>query len=144
MTEYLLPLLGGILIGLGSLLAMAGSGKVPGISGVTAKILRPSPGDAAWRVIFLIGLVSGAGLMFALGVGHTGFTLPACRNLIVVGIAGLLVGFGARVGGGCTSGHGVCGMGSAARDGIVYTIVFMVAAAVIVFLWRLLVEGRLS
>ncbi|MEM7386715.1 MAG: YeeE/YedE thiosulfate transporter family protein [Verrucomicrobiota bacterium] len=142
MSVYAGPLFGGILIGLGSLLAMAASGKIPGISGVTAKILRPPPGDVAWRVVFLIGLIAGAGLMLALGIGHTEFSLPGGRDLTAVGIAGLLVGFGTRVGGGCTSGHGVCGMGSAARDGLVYTLVFMAAAASVVFLWRLLGEGR--
>lgn len=142
MNAYLSPLLGGVLIGLGSLLAMAASGKIPGISGVVAKTLRPTPGDTAWRAVFLIGLVAGAGLLFALGLGHTGFYLPSGRGLAVVGIAGWLVGFGARVGGGCTSGHGVCGMGSGARDAIVYTLIFMAAAAVVVLLWRLLIEGR--
>ncbi len=142
MNAYLSPLLGGLLIGLGSLLAMAASGKIPGISGVVAKTLRPTPGDTAWRAVFLIGLVAGAGLLFALGLGHTGFNLPGGRGLAVVGIAGWLVGFGARVGGGCTSGHGVCGMGSGARDAIVYTLIFMAAAAVVVLLWRLLIEGR--
>lgn len=141
MNEYLEPLIGGILIGLGSLLAMAASGKIPGISGIVARILRWSEGDTAWPGVFLVGLVGGAAIAFALNLGHSGFTIPGGRNLTVYAIAGLLVGFGARVGGGCTSGHGICGMGSAAKDGTLYTIVFMAAAAITVFAWNLIAQG---
>lgn len=135
------PALGGVLIGLGSLLAMAASGKVPGISGVVARVLRPTKGDTAWRVIFLLGLIAGAGLCFVLGVGWQAFSLPAGRSLPVLAVAGLLVGFGTRMGGGCTSGHGVCGIGSAARDGIIYTVIFMVAGILTVFIWNLIMKG---
>ncbi|MDP4626219.1 MAG: YeeE/YedE thiosulfate transporter family protein [Akkermansiaceae bacterium] len=141
MMEYLGAMIGGILIGLGSLLAMMGSGKVPGISGVAGKILRWNQGDTAWRVIFLIGLIAGAGLALALGLGWQGYSLPLGRSLVVYAIAGLLVGFGTRMGGGCTSGHGVCGMGSGARDAMVYTAVFMAAAIITVFVWNLIAGG---
>lgn len=139
--EYLGSILGGILIGLGSLLAMVGSGKVPGISGVVGRILRRKQGDTGWRVIFLVGLVGGAGLALAMGLGWQGYALPEGRALGVYGIAGLLVGFGTRLGGGCTSGHGVCGMGAGARDGMIYTMVFMAAAILTVFFWNLIAGG---
>ena len=141
MNDYLIPFLGGILIGLGSLLAMAVSGKIPGISGITARLLRPKPGDTLWRAVFLIGLIGGSALSFALNLGWEGFQIPAGRNLTVYAIAGLLVGIGTRVGGGCTSGHGVCGIGSGAKDGVVYTLVFMAAAALTVAVWNLLLNG---
>jgi uncharacterized protein len=141
MNAYLQPLLGGVLIGLGSLLALAVTGKVPGISGIVARLIRPTTGDVAWRFLFLVGLVAGAGVLLASGVGWVDFTLPHGRGMLVVAIAGLLVGFGTRMGGGCTSGHGVCGMGSLAKDSIVYTIVFMAAAAVTVFVWNLINGG---
>lgn len=141
MNESLEPLLCGVLIGLGSLLTMAASGKVPGISGIVARILHWNAGDAAWRVVFLVGLIGGAALAFALNPGSSGFTVPGSRGLAVYAVAGLLVGFGSRVGGGCTSGHGVCGIGSGARDDIIYTIVFMATAALTVFVWNLTAQG---
>jgi uncharacterized membrane protein YedE/YeeE len=139
--NYLEPLLGGILIGLGSLLAMAASGKVPGISGITARILRGHRGDTAWRILFLVGLISGAGLVFLTKIGWQEYAIPGGRNLVVIAVAGFLVGLGTRVGGGCTSGHGVCGIGSGARDGLVYTLVFMAAGAATVLIWNM-VNGR--
>ena len=141
MTAFLEPLVGGVLIGLGSLLAMLGSGKIPGISGVAGRILRRNPGDTAWRVVFLVSLICGAGIALFLGVGWQKFSVPAGRSLAVFAIAGLLVGFGTRMGGGCTSGHGVCGMGSGARDAMLYTAVFMATAIITVFLWNLLAGG---
>lgn len=141
MNDYFAPLIGGILIGLGSLLAMAVSGKIPGISGITARILRAHRGDTIWRVVFLIGLIGGAALTFALNLGWDDFTVPGKRSLFIYAIAGLVVGFGTRMGGGCTSGHGVCGMGSGAKDGMLYTVVFMSTAAITVYIWNLVMKG---
>jgi uncharacterized membrane protein YedE/YeeE len=129
-----------ILIGLGSLLTMAASGEVPGISGITARILRCHSGDTAWRILFLVGLIGGAGVAFLSGIGWQDFSIPGGRNLVVMAVAGFLVGLGTRVGGGCTSGHGG-GIGSGARDGLVYTLVFMVAGAATVLVWNF-VNGR--
>lgn len=129
---------GGLLIGLGSILALAATGKVPGISGVVARLLKPAPGDIAWRALFLIGLIAGAAITFSAYPASTLFRLPEGRTLPVYAIAGLIVGFGTRLGGGCTSGHGVCGCGSGARDSMVATITFMIAGAATVFLWNLI------
>lgn len=124
-------LAGGALIGLATGLALLLNGKIAGISGVVGRILRPAPGDTLWRVFFLVGLVVGGALTFAL--------YPASANLDFSGaglpamvVAGLLVGFGTRLGGGCTSGHGVCGISRGSSGGIVATIVFMAAAGVVV------------
>ena len=141
MQTFLEPLVGGVLIGLGSLLAMLGSGKIPGISGIAGRVLRHNPGDTAWRILFLVALVCGAGIALFLGLGWQGFTVPAGRSLAVFALAGLLVGFGTRMGGGCTSGHGVCGMGSGARDAMVYTAAFMVTAIITAFLWNMITGG---
>lgn len=141
MENYLGAIIGGLLIGLGSLLAMLGSGKVPGISGIAGRILRCNAGDTLWRVVFMVALVVGAGLALALGLGWQGYSVPHGRTLLVYGIAGLLVGFGTRMGGGCTSGHGVCGMGSGARDAMIYTAAFMLTAIITVFLWNLFTGG---
>ena len=139
--NYIEPLIGGVLIGLGSLLAMAASGKIPGISGVVAKVIRPKSGDVGWRVLFLIGLIAGAGLIVLMNVGWQGYALPDGRRIAVFAVAGLLVGFGTRMGGGCTSGHGVCGMGAGAKDALVYTLIFMVAGIATVAAWNLVTLG---
>jgi uncharacterized membrane protein YedE/YeeE len=142
MSEYGWPLLGGILIGLGSLLAAAATGKIPGISGVVAKAFQFRSGDTLWRWVFLLGLVAGAGLAFQ-GVESASVFRPVAST-IWYAVAGLLVGFGSRLGGGCTSGHGVCGMGLGARDSIVATCTFMAVAIATVYVLRHLVGVSLS
>ena len=136
MNHYTLlnPLIGGILIGLASLLATVLSGKVPGISGVFGRLLVPATPDKTWRVVFLLGLIGGAALSFALWQSAALFR--PMRPLGVMAIAGLLVGFGTRLGGGCTSGHGVCGVGMGAKDSIAATFIFMAAAMVTVFIYH--------
>ena len=141
MNEILEPFAGGILIGLGSLLAMAASEKVPGISGIVARVIQAKSGDTAWRGVFLLGLIGGAALAFAMNLGPGEFSVPEGRSLTVYGLAGLLVGFGSRVGGGCTSGHGVCGMGSGAKDELLYTVIFMAPAALAVLAWNITTGG---
>jgi len=95
------------------------------------------PGDTLWRLLFILGLIAGG--MIAFWVFAPSFT--AIAPLWMMGVAGFLVGIGTRVGGGCTSGHGVCGIGMGARDSIVATIIFMVAGMVTVFITRHLIGG---
>jgi uncharacterized membrane protein YedE/YeeE len=136
MDHYTLfnPLIGGILIGLASLLATVLSGKIPGISGVFGRILVPATPDKTWRVVFLLGLIGGAALSFALWQSAALFR--PMRPLVVMVIAGLLVGFGTRLGGGCTSGHGVCGVGMGAKDSIAATLIFMAAGITTVLIYH--------
>jgi uncharacterized membrane protein YedE/YeeE len=149
MDHYTLlnPLIGGILIGLASLLATVLSGKIPGISGVFGRLLVPATPDPpsvaaatsgvagkTWRAVFLLGLIGGAALSFALWQSAALFR--PMRPLGVMAAAGLLVGFGTRLGGGCTSGHGVCGVGMGAKDSIAATLIFMAAAMVTVFIYN--------
>src|SRR5450755_4127770 len=108
------PVIGGILIGFASLLATVLSGKIPGISGVFGRLLVPATPDRTWRVVFLLGLIGGAALSFALWQSAS-FFRPV-RRLGVMAVAALLVGFGPWRGGGCTSGHGVWGVGMGAKD----------------------------
>src|SRR5687768_4082234 len=121
--EFFNALIGGILIGLASLIASGATGKIPGISGVFSKLFFFKPGDILWRGLYLLGLVAGVALVFHLlhPAYHPVGSLP------VIAVAGVLVGFGTRLGGGCTSGHGVCGMGLGAKDSIVATLTFMSA-----------------
>ena len=130
-TSWINGLGGGALLGAASLLAAAVSGKIPGISGIFEKALFPR-GDATWRWLFLAGLVLGATLTFQLS-DHAISHSPV-SPLWIHAVAGLLVGFGTRLGGGCTSGHGICGVGLGARDSLVATLVFMAAAMVTVYL----------
>ncbi len=136
--SYSNGLIGGCLIGLGSLLAMIASGKVPGVSGVFGRLLRPATKDKGWRIMFLLGLIAGAFLLFHFNTDAARFVVPAGRSSIwIFAIAGIVVGFGTRLGGGCTSGHGVCGMGMGVRDSIIATLVFMAAGFVTVYLFKL-------
>ena len=139
MSDYTLwhALIGGILIGLASLLATMLSGKIPGISGVFGRLLVPATPDKKWRFLFLLGLIGGAALSFLLWDSAAAFR--PLRPVAIMGVAGLLVGFGTRLGGGCTSGHGVCGVGTGAKDSIVATFIFVVAGIVTVFVYNRLV-----
>jgi uncharacterized protein len=136
MDHYTLwhALIGGILIGFASLLATALSGKIPGISGVFGRLLIPATPDKKWRSLFLLGLIGGAALSFLLW-GSAALFRPM-RPLAVMSVAGLIVGFGTRLGGGCTSGHGVCGVGTGAKDSIAATLIFVAFAMVTVLIYN--------
>jgi hypothetical protein len=127
-------LAGGVLIGLGSLLAFVTSGVIPGISGLFSRILRPWTAGSAWRLVFFVGRLAGAGLLF-LTVDSASAYRPG-SSLAGVAVAGLLVGFGTRLGGGCTSGHGVCGIGLGSRTSLVATVLFMASGIATVWLFR--------
>jgi hypothetical protein len=131
--SYYQALIGGVLIGLASLIATVLSGKVPGISGVFGRLLVPATPDKTWRVVFLLGLIGGAGLSFSFWDSAALFR--PLRPLWVMALAGLLVGFGTRVGGGCTSGHGVCGVGTAQKDSIAATFIFVALGMITVFVY---------
>src|SRR4029453_17897999 len=136
MQHYTLwhALIGGILIGLASLLATVLSGKIPGITGVFGRLLVSATPDKKWRFLFLLGLIGGAALSFLLWDSAALFR--PMRPLAVMGVAGLLVGFGTRLGGGCTSGHGVCGVGTGAKDSISATLIFVVGAMMTVLIYN--------
>ena len=134
------PLVGGALIGLGSLLALLATGKVPGISGMLSRLLRPTTGDTAWRVIFILGLVAGAFITFRT-VSSAAVFRPS-GSLALMAVAGLLVGFGTRIGGGCTSGYGVCGIGMGSKSAFIATLVFIAGGVATV--WVVNHSGLLS
>ena len=136
MDHYTLlnPVIGGILIGLASLLATVLSGKIPGISGVFGRLLVPATPDKTWRAVFLLGLIGGAALSFSLWQSAALFR--PMRPLVIMAIAGLLVGFGTRLSGGCTSGHGVCGVGMGAKNSIAATLVFVAVGMATVLIYH--------
>ena len=127
--------IGGGLIGLSSAFLLVLSGRVAGFSGIVAGLLPPEKGEAAWRLWFLGGLIVGAGL-YRIGTGEGVETLVFDATMLVIIIGGLLTGAGTRVGGGCTSGHGVCGIGRASPRSIVATLTFITAGAVVVYINR--------
>ena len=127
-------LMGGLLIGLAVTLMMLLNGRIAGISSIVSGLLTPKSGDTGWRAAFVVGLLLGA-LAFILAVGGpTQVDVLASPPAILIG--GLLVGFGTRMGSGCTSGHGLCGTARFSRRSIVATAVFFGVAMVTVFLAR--------
>lgn len=128
-SQWLLSLGGGMLAGLSALILMLFNGRVAGISGILAGALQQR---TPWQVLFLLGLGAGAWLALTLGWA----SMPAFTTLPgwpVVLLAGLLVGVGTRLGNGCTSGHGICGMGRLSLRSIVATLTFMAAGFITVF-----------
>lgn len=124
-------LIGGILLGISATMLLLVNGKIAGISGILNGIMSPEKGDWSWRLLFALGMVAG-GLISVLALG---VAVPSTANLSVgmVLAAGFLVGIGTRLGNGCTSGHGICGIGRLSKRSIVATCVFMVVAGLTVF-----------
>ena len=134
-------LLGGGIIGLSAVVLLATQGRIAGISGIVSRILPPSVDKAGLPqgIIFLIGLLLAAPLWFVL-TGAAPVQMISSNGLQLV-IAGLLVGFGAVMGNGCTSGHGVCGISRGSARSIAATMIFMATAFVTVFVLRHVVGG---
>ncbi len=124
-------LLGGVLLGISATVMLLMNGKIAGISGILTGLLTPKSRDFAWRLLFAVGMVSGG----VLGVLEFGSHIPTefDSSTLLLAVAGLLVGIGTRLGNGCTSGHGICGIGRLSKRSIVATCVFMFVAAVTVF-----------
>lgn len=114
---------GGVLIGLAATLMLLLNGRVTGISGILNGILNFTKGDLAWRLAFALGLVVGGVSLYVSNPEY--FVIEANASMGVVALAGLLVGFGAVLGSGCTSGHAVCGLSRFSIRSILATIVFM-------------------
>lgn len=132
-------LLGGALLGMSAALFLLFTGRIAGISGVIGGLLKPTPGDFTWRITFLAGLIAGgvaAGLWAPAQV-----TWDAPRSLPVLVVAGLLVGIGTRLGSGCTSGHGVCGVSRLSRRSLVATGTFMLVGMASASLTAVLLGG---
>jgi len=134
-------LLGGGIISLSAVVLLATQGRIAGISGIVSRILPPSVDKAGLPqgIIFLIGLLLAAPLWFVL-TGAAPVQMVSSNGLLLV-IAGLLVGFGAVMGNGCTSGHGVCGISRGSARSIAATMTFMATASVTVFVLRHVLGG---
>jgi uncharacterized membrane protein YedE/YeeE len=131
--------IGGALIGLAAVLLTLFTGRIAGISGIFGGCLSLGAGDKGWRIAFIAGLI-----LAPLAGGLVGFPLAAPEmpaSYVVIVAAGLLVGFGTRLGGGCTSGHGICGIARLSPRSIAATGIFMGAAIVVVALTRHVLGG---
>ena len=122
--------IGGGLIGLSAVLLMLMTGRIAGISGIFAGLLQSRSNDRGWRIAFIAGLILVPVVAGLIGYGMAPPKMPA--NWAVIVAAGLLVGFGTRLGGGCTSGHGICGISRLSARSLVATLVFMATAIVTV------------
>ena len=137
----LASLAGGILIGLAAVAMLYFSGRIGGISGIYGGLLNAQRGDTAWRAWFVGGLMAGAVIM--------AFLYPESLDIVIhksplaIIVAGLLVGVGARLGSGCTSGHGVCGIGRLAPRSLVATAVFMTTGATAAFIVNQIFGGAI-
>ena len=127
-------LLGGALIGLASMMLMMLIGRIAGISGILGGCLALAPGKKNWRVAFIGGLILAPVASGLLGYSVPVPQMPASWTMIVS--AGLLIGFGSRLGGGCTSGHGVCGVARLSTRSILATALFMTTAIAVVAIMR--------
>jgi uncharacterized membrane protein YedE/YeeE len=126
-------LLGGILIGAAAAALLLMNGRVLGVSGIIGGLLAPRTGDTSWRLWFVAGLLVPP---LALGLSGTTDGPKFLGSLGIIALAGLLVGFGSRMGSGCTSGHGICGIGRLSKRSIVATLCFMLTGFATVYLTR--------
>ena len=127
-------LIGGALIGLAAVLLLALNGRIAGVSGILGGLITStSRGERFWHLAFIFGLIAGAGL-YVLARG--GLPLELQAGGLTLLLSGLLVGVGTRLGSGCTSGHGVCGLARRSPRSLMATMTFMVTAALTVFLTR--------
>ncbi|HEY5928247.1 MAG TPA: YeeE/YedE family protein [Kofleriaceae bacterium] len=125
-STWILALAGGALIGVASAFLLLTHGRIAGISGIVGSLLQSNTRDRGWRIAFVVGMASAgvvASIVAPSAVGTSVRTLP----LVIV--AGLLVGYGTRLGSGCTSGHGVCGMSRLAVRSLIAVITFMATGA---------------
>ncbi len=134
LSDVLPPLLGGAAIGLASALLLVLCGRIAGISGIVHGLLRPEPGETQWRAAFVAGLVVGGGVLAVVMPGA--FPEDGLGGPVLLAAAGLLVGFGSKLGSGCTSGHGVCGIGRLAPRSLVATVTFISTGALTVLATR--------
>jgi len=131
MSSWLISLFGGVLIGLSATALLLFNGRIAGISGIVNGLTRrTSTAEWVWRAAFVAGLVGAGGI--AMHLLHQATASPA--RLPVLLLAGVLVGFGTTLGGGCTSGHGVCGLGRFSRRSLVAVLTFMASAIITVLL----------
>ena len=134
-------LFGGLLVGVGLVLVLLVNRRPTGVSGVLGGVLAPAAGDAGWRIAFLLGLCAGGLVLQATRPGA--LTFDVNRSLPALVVAGALVGYGTRLGNGCTSGHGVCGIGRLSVRSFLATAIFLSTGAITLYVIDHVFGGRL-
>ncbi len=135
----ILALIGGVLIGLSAAAVLALQGRIAGVSGMLSQLVRPTEGERGWQAAFLAGLLVGGAALAALWPESVAVTIDRSWGAIALG--GFLVGVGTRMGGGCTSGHGVCGNGRLSPRSIAATLTFMATGMAAVYVVDHLLGG---
>ena len=135
----ILSSLGGMLIGLAAVGLLLVNGRIAGISGITAGVLHPKKGNTFWRILFIAGMLVGAMIILAFHPDAMDIRIDVSNAAILLG--GFLVGIGTRIGNGCTSGHGVCGVGRLAPRSIIASAVFFSFAVLTTWLVRHVAGG---
>jgi uncharacterized membrane protein YedE/YeeE len=133
--------IGGVMIGIAAAGLLMFHGRIAGISGIAGGIFRREQGDIAWRAMFLVGLFS-AGVVWSY-FRPLDYRFEIERSTFALIVAGLTVGIGTQLGSGCTSGHGVCGVGRFSKRSTVATITFMATAAITVFIVNEVLGGSI-
>jgi uncharacterized membrane protein YedE/YeeE len=133
--------IGGILIGLAATMLLLTQGRIAGISNIVGDLLETNEDDRLWRILFIAGLILGSSIYVFFGenisdINMNPFQLNDKNHMFFMILGGLLVGFGSQIGSGCTSGHGVCGLGRFSMRSLTATITFMVTAGITVFVVR--------
>jgi len=140
-SSILPPIVGGVLIGLGAGALMLFSGRIAGVGGIFSGLLKVKAGDSGWRLAFALGVVAMGALLNVVAPQLFGFGVD--RSLVAVAAGGLLIGFGACLGCGCTCGHSVCGLARLGPRSVVATLVFVVCGAATVFVVNHLMGGAI-
>lgn len=138
-TAALWGLIGGLLIGCGAALLLLANGRIGGISGIFARAISLRPVEERWEAVAFVAALILAPMAYHLALGMPDITVTS--NLPVLGLAGLAVGFGTATGGGCTSGHGVCGMTRLSPRSLVATLTFMVVGVLVAAFIRPAIGG---
>ncbi len=121
-------LIGGVLLGVAGLMLLLFNGRIAGISGIFGGLLNFKKGETLWRATFVVGLLAG-GLVLSL-IYPQAIRFEITYSAPAIMLAGLLVGIGSRMGSGCTSGHGICGIGRVSRRSLVAVPVFMISGMI--------------
>lgn len=135
----ILSSLGGIMIGLAAIGLLLFNGRIAGVSGILGGLLYPKPNTMAWRVLFIAGLLSGALLVSWVFPAALAIRIDVSTLGVIIG--GLLVGLGTQLGSGCTSGHGVCGVGRMAPRSLAASAIFFSCAVITVYTIRHVLGG---
>lgn len=139
--SLLAPLIGGMLIGTATTLLMLFYGKIFGVSGIIGGLFGTADKDYDWRIAIILGFLTG-GLFLSVFLPHN-LTNTVVRSPVATIVAGLLVGFGTRLGSGCTSGHGICGISRFSMRSMIAVMTFMVAGALTVAVIRMVFGGMI-